>query len=195
MSYSRFAVAGKRAEESEFPPTQEGLDDGESDSSSDEASDDEQAFVAKKPKSTSAKGKKQSTTSSSKSGKQLPTTTKKPLANTSSSQRVSAKKAANSKNAESDGEEGDQEEDDVSTRSVASRDSSGTKPDTGKYAGGGNINIRKPNTTTPKEPKVAAKPVAQAKNREVVAAVETTANDLIPEDVQPTEVLPHTPSS
>ena len=91
--------------------------------------------------------------------------------------------------------EGDLEEDDASTRSVASRDSNGTKPDKGKYAGGGNNNIRKPNTTTPKEPKVAAKPVAQAKNREVVAAVETTANDLIPEDVQPTEVLPHTPSS
>jgi hypothetical protein len=103
---------------------------------------------------------------------------------------VSTKKAANPKNAASDGEEGDLEEDDASTRSVASRDSNGTK-----YAGGGNHNVRKTNATTPKEPKVVAKPVAQAKKREVLATVETTANDLIPEDVQSTEVLPHTPSS
>ena len=180
MTHARFVVASKKADANEIPDTQAEVDDGSSESNEDSQEEDFDVTSKKPPATPKPK-------SSSSHSSKLPAGNGKPpkkATTTTGRQHVNTHAAA------SDGDEGDHDDDDVSTRSTTSRDSTTTtKGAKGTHAGGGKGKHRsKPPTSVP-QLKVAAKPVARAQIPVGIAAAEGTADDLVADDPQPSEVL------
>ena len=179
MAHARFVVPSKKAAATEIPDTQAEVDDGSSESNEDSQGEDFEVTSKKPPAAPKPKS------SSSQSVKLPDAKPHKKATTTGGKQRLNKNAAA------SDGDEGDLDEDDVSTRSSTSKDSTTTttKVDKGKYAGGGKSKNPSKKPTSVPQPQVAAKPVARAHIPVGNAAAEGAPDDLVADDLQPSEVL------